>query len=120
MDGGLDERRLRTLLDVGRGLVSQFDQETLLQRVLDAARELTGARYAAVGVLNEDHRELERFLVSGVDDETYKAIGELPKGRGVLGELIREPKPLRLSDISDHPRSYGCLLYTSPSPRDRS
>ena len=107
MVGGLDERRLRTLLDVGRGLVSQFDQETLLQRVLDAARELTGARYAAVGVLDEDGRDLERFLVSGIDDETYRAIGELPKGRGILGELIREPKPLRLSDISDHPRSYG-------------
>jgi len=104
---GLDERRLRTLLNVGRGLVSQFDQEPLLRRVLDAARELTGARYAAVGVLDGDRRELERFLVSGIDDETHRAIGELPKGRGILGELIREPKPLRLSDISGHPRSYG-------------
>ena len=107
MAGGLDERRLRTLLDVGRGLVSQFDQEELLRRVLDAARQVTGARYAAVGVLDEDHRELERFLVSGIDDETHRAIGELPRGRGILGELIRDPKPLRLSNISDHPRSYG-------------
>ena len=107
MDGGLDERRLRTLLDVGRGLVSQFDQEALLRRVLDAARELTGARYAAVGVLDENRRELERFLVSGIDDQTHRAIGELPKGRGILGELIREPKLLRLADISAHPRSYG-------------
>ena len=106
-DLGLDERRLRTLLDVGRGLVSQLDQEALLRRVLDAARELTGARYAAVGVLDNDRQQLERFLVSGIDDETHRAIGELPKGRGILGELIREPKPLRLTDISDHPRSYG-------------
>ena len=107
MVGDLDERRLRTLLDVGRGLVSQFDQEALLRRVLDAARELTGARYAAVGVLDEDRQELERFLVSGIDDETHRAIGVLPRGRGILGELIREPKPLRLADISAHPRSYG-------------
>ena len=107
MVGDLDERRLRTLLDVGRGLVSQFDQEALLRRVLDAARELTGARYAAVGVLDENRQELERFLVSGIDDETHRAIGVLPRGRGILGELIREPKPLRLADISAHPRSYG-------------
>jgi len=114
MARGLDERRLRTLLDVGRGLVSQFDQEELLRRVLDAARQVTGARYAAVGVLDEDHRELERFLVSGIDDETHAAIGELPRGRGILGELIRDPKPLRLSSIGDHPRSHGFPPHHPP------
>jgi len=104
---GLDERRLRTLLDVGRGLVSQLDREALLRRVLEAARELTGARYAAVGVLDEDRGQLERFLVSGIDEDTHRAIGDLPTGQGILGELIRLPKPLRLADISEHPRSYG-------------
>ncbi len=104
---GLDERRLRTLLDVGRGLVSQLDREALLRRVLDAARELTGARYAALGVLDENRQRLERFLVSGIDEDTHRAIGDLPTGQGILGELIRLPKPLRLADISEHPRSYG-------------
>ena len=105
--GGLDEHRLRCLLEVGRGLVSELDREAILQRLLEVARELTGARYAAIGVLDSDRGELERFLVSGIDDATHRAIGDLPRGRGILGELIREPKPLRLSDISEHPRSYG-------------
>lgn len=104
---GLDKHRLRRLLEVGRGLVAELDREAVLQRVLEVARELTGARYAALGVLTVDRRELERFLTSGVGDETHSAIGDLPRGRGILGELIREPKPLRLSDISEHPHSYG-------------
>jgi len=104
---GLDERRLRLLLEVGRGLVAELDREAVLQRVIEVARELTGARYAALGVLNTDRSELERFLASGIDEETHRAIGDLPRGRGLLGELIREPKPLRLPDISEHPRSYG-------------
>jgi GAF domain-containing protein len=104
---GLDEHRLRRLLEVGRALVSQLDREELLRRVLEVARELTGARYAAIGILDADRVELERFLTVGIDDETHRAIGDLPRGRGILGELIREPKPLRLSDISEHVRSYG-------------
>lgn len=104
---GLDEHRLRRLLEVGRGLVAELDREAVLNRVLEVARELTGARYAALGVLTQDRSELERFVTSGIDDETHRAIGDLPRGRGILGELIREPKPLRLSDIREHPRSYG-------------
>lgn len=87
--------------------MSELDLEALLDRVLDAARELTGARYAALGVLDEEKRELERFLFVGVDRETQDLIGDLPRGRGVLGELIRNPKPLRLRNVSEHPRSYG-------------
>jgi signal transduction histidine kinase len=98
---GLDEHRLRLLLDVGRALVSEFDREALLRRVLDVARELTGARYAALGVLTTDGLdELERFITSGVDEKTHREIGDLPRGRGILGELS-------LDDISAHPRSYG-------------
>ncbi|MEA2401248.1 MAG: hypothetical protein QOK00_1651 [Thermoleophilaceae bacterium] len=104
---GLDEHRLRRLLEVGRALVSELDREELLRRVLEVARELTGARYAAIGILDADRVELERFLTVGIDDETHRAIGDLPRGRGILGELIREPKPLRLSDISENVRSYG-------------
>lgn len=103
----LDEHRLRLLLDVGRALISELDREALLRRVIEVARELTGARYAALGVLDQDRAELERFITSGIDEETHRAIGDLPRGRGILGELIRDPRPLRLSDISQHPRSYG-------------
>jgi signal transduction histidine kinase len=103
----LDERRLRRILDVGRAVVSDLDLETVLQRVLDEARDLTGARYAALGILDDDRRELERFLTVGIDAETHREIGALPRGRGVLGVLIEEPQPLRLKNVSQHPRSYG-------------
>lgn len=103
----LDERRLRRVLEVGRAVVSELDLETVLQRVLEEARELTGARYAALGILDEEHRELERFLTLGIDAETHRHIGALPRGRGVLGVLIEEPKPLRLTNVGEHPRSYG-------------
>jgi GAF domain-containing protein len=103
----LDERRLRRLLDVGRALVSELDREALLREILEVARELTGARYAALGILDSERHEIERFIASGIDDETYRAIGDLPQGLGILGELIREPKPLRLRDIAEHPRSFG-------------
>jgi signal transduction histidine kinase len=105
--GSLDATRLGRLVDVGRSLVAQLEVEGVLQSVLDAARELTGARYAALGIVDESKRELERFLTLGIDPETHAAIGDLPRGRGVLGELIRHPQPLRLSDVGSHPRSYG-------------
>jgi signal transduction histidine kinase len=108
MDGpGLDQRRLRLLLEIGTSIVAELDSEVVLRRVLDAGRELTGARYAALGILDGTGRELERFITAGVDESTRQAIGELPRGRGILGELIRNPEPLRLADISEHPRSYG-------------
>lgn len=106
----LDERRLRRVLDVGRSVVAELDLEAVLQSVLDEARELTGARYAALGILDGRRRELERFLTRGIDDATHRRIGALPRGRGVLGVLIDEPQPLRLKDVSDHPRSYGFPL----------
>jgi two-component system, NarL family, sensor histidine kinase DevS len=103
----LDEPRLRRLIDVGRGLVAQLDLEAVLREVVEVARELTGARYAALGILDEDRRELERFIYVGIDEETRTRIGDLPRGRGVLGELIRNPVPLRLREVGSHPRSYG-------------
>ena len=74
---------------------------------MEAARDLTSAEYAALGVLDRDGKELERFIYLGIDDETRRAIGSLPRGRGVLGELIREPVPLRLRDVNEHPHAYG-------------
>ncbi|MFP5388391.1 MAG: GAF domain-containing protein, partial [Thermoleophilia bacterium] len=105
--GALDEPRLRELIDVGRSLVAELDPETIFQQVLEVACDLTGARYAALGVLDEDRHELERFIVRGIDPEARRAIGNLPRGRGVLGLLIEQPRPLRLSDVGHHPRSYG-------------
>jgi GAF domain-containing protein len=103
----LDEQRLRLLLEVGTSIVAELDSEAVLQRVLEAGRELTGARYAAIGILDQEREQLGRFLTAGVDESTRRAIGELPRGAGILGELIRHPEPLRLADISQHPRSYG-------------
>jgi signal transduction histidine kinase len=94
-------------MGVGRSLVSQLDVEIVLQEVLEAARELTNARYAALGILDDERRGLERFLALGIDNATRATIGDLPKGRGVLGLLIDDPKPLRLENVEQHPRSYG-------------
>ena len=104
---GLDEHRLARLIDAGRGLLSELDLETVLDRLLQTAADLTGARYVALGVLDEGRRELARFLTRGIDEETHRAIGDLPRGRGLLGVLIDDPRPLRLDDVGDHPRSYG-------------
>src|SRR4051794_3397708 len=103
----LDERRLRRVLEVGRTVVSELDLEVVLRRVLEVAQELTDARYAALGVLDADKRELERFITAGASEAMRQEVGDLPRGRGVLGVLIREPQSLRLTDVSAHPRSYG-------------
>jgi signal transduction histidine kinase len=105
--GGLSDTQLSRILEVGRGLVSELDLEAVLRQVLEAARELTSARYAALGVLDEEKSELERFIFTGIDSETRELIGALPRGQGILGELIRHPEPLRLKNLGDHPRSYG-------------
>jgi signal transduction histidine kinase len=112
--GGTREQRLERLIEVGRALVSELDLEAVLERVLDAAQELTGAQYAALGVLDESRSELERFLTRGIDAETHRAIGDLPRGRGVLGVLITDPRPLRLTDVGEHSRSFGFPLGHPP------
>jgi two-component system, NarL family, sensor histidine kinase DevS len=105
--GALDEPRLRQLIDVGRRLVAEFNPEIIFGRVLEVACELTGARYAALGVLDDDRLTLERFITHGIEEKTRREIGDLPRGRGVLGLLIEQPQPLRLTNVGDHPRSYG-------------
>src|SRR5262249_56288963 len=110
----LDERRLRLLLEIGQAVVAALDLEPVFRHVLTGARELTGARYAAIGVLAPDRRSLEQFVASGIDDETRERIGDLPRGRGILGMLIDDPRPLRLADVSAHPRSYGFPLGHPP------
>jgi signal transduction histidine kinase len=101
------DQTARGVLDIARSVLAELDLELVLHRVLESARELTGARYAALGVLASSRTELERFLTIGIGELEREGIGALPRGRGVLGELIQHPTALRLSDISEHPRSYG-------------
>jgi signal transduction histidine kinase len=110
----LDEERLRRLIDVGRNLLSQLDPEAVLDQVLETAREITGARYAALGILDGDRRELNRFITRGIDAETQAAIGDLPRGRGILGVLIDSPQALRIPAVGEHPKSYGFPLGHPP------
>lgn len=99
--------RLRALLDAGIALTGELSLEGVLQKIVEAAADLTDAKYAALGVIDPTGKELERFVVTGIDAETQAAIGELPRGRGILGVLIRDARPLRLEDLGKDPRSVG-------------
>ena len=110
----MQDTALRTLIALGNTVLEESELELVFARVIDAARELTGARYAALGVLDGGRERLERFLTSGIDDDTREMLGEPPSGHGVLGELIRNPEPLRLPDVGAHPRSYGFPIGHPP------
>jgi signal transduction histidine kinase len=99
--------RLRVLVGAGIALSSELSIDALLHRIVETAAGLTDARYAALGVIDASGVSLERFFTHGIDAETHAAIGELPRGRGLLGVLIRDARPLRLHDIADDPRSVG-------------
>ena len=99
--------RLRVLVEAGIALSAELSLDALLQQLVETAVTLTGARYAALGVIDQTGTALERFLTTGIDAETHAAIGDLPRGRGILGVLIREARPLRLENLSDDPRSVG-------------
>jgi len=99
--------RLRGLIDAGIALGSEVSLDALLQKLVETAAALTGARYAALGVIDETGTELERFLTTGIGEELHAAIGELPRGRGILGVLIKDAEPLLLESITDDPRSVG-------------
>jgi signal transduction histidine kinase len=103
----LDENRLRVLIEASRAVVAERELEAVFDRLLQAARHVTGARYAALGVLDEDRKRLADFITVGIDEGRRHEIGDLPRGRGVLGLLISAPAPLRLTDVGSHPRSYG-------------
>jgi signal transduction histidine kinase len=103
----VSEGRLRALYAAGLAVTSELSLEALLRRLVETAAELTGARYAALGVIDASGSHLEQFLTHGVDAETHAAIGSLPRGRGILGVLIRDAKALRLHDLAEDPRSVG-------------
>lgn len=98
--------RLSALLDAVVGVGSDLDLRSTLHRIVVAACRLAGARYGALGVIGPD-RLLVEFITDGISVEVHQRIGDLPTGRGILGLLIDEPKPVRLRDIAEHPRSYG-------------
>lgn len=100
------QSRLHRLLDAVVSMASDLSLPDTLRRIVELSAEIAGAQYAALGVIGPD-RLLVEFITVGVDTETRVAIGDLPHGKGILGLLINDPKPLRLHDLSRHPESYG-------------
>lgn len=94
------------LIEAGVALASELDLEAVLQRIVELAVEITGARYGALGVLGDDRR-ITRFVTAGISADERAAIGDPPTGHGVLGVLIDEARPIRLDDLSRDPRSFG-------------
>ncbi|WP_239096131.1 GAF domain-containing sensor histidine kinase [Micromonospora lutea] len=105
--------RLRALLDAVVGIGTDLDLHSTLLRIVQAACDLAGARYGALGVIGPD-RMLHDFITHGISPELHAKIGDLPHGRGVLGLLIDDPKPLRMPDITQHPDSYGFPPHHPP------
>jgi two-component system, NarL family, sensor histidine kinase DevS len=102
---GIDERYER-LLETGLALAAELSLPAALQRIVELAAEITAARYGALGVLGRDG-VISEFITTGVGDAERAAIGHIPVGRGILGVLIHDARPLRLHDIAGDPRSVG-------------
>lgn len=97
----------RGVLDASEFVLDEMGLEVALDRVLESAKEVTGARYAVLCVLNDARDGLAVFLTVGIDDDMRARIGKWPCGRGVLGDLILDPVPLRLANLCQHPHCYG-------------
>lgn len=106
--------RLERLVTGGRALTSEPHFERLLQCIADLARDIIQARFAAIGLLTPDGRELEYFVTSGLDPAGVKRIGQPPSGRGVLGLVIREGQPIRIRDVTRHPEAVGFPPHHPP------
>jgi len=102
-----DDHRRRALVQAGIAITSELSLDAVLQTLVRIAAELTGARYSALGVIDRSGTSLVRFVTHGLDDATRAAIGDLPTGRGILGVLIHDARPLRLDDLTRDPRSVG-------------
>jgi signal transduction histidine kinase len=99
--------RLRALVAAGIAVSSELSLDAVLQRIVEAAATITGARYAALGVIDPSGEHLERFVTTGIPPEDHAAIGALPTGRGILGVLIKDARTLRLDDLGSDPRAVG-------------
>lgn len=104
--GASQGRTIIAMYEAALSVASDLDLPSLLQRIADLAREVVPSRYAALGVANEQGRIVE-FFTSGISAEERAALGPLPEGHGLLGELVHTGEPLLVPDISKHPRSYG-------------
>lgn len=107
-------RRFERLLRAGVAILSERELGPVLQLIADLAREVVGARYAALGVLAADGRTLAEFVTSGMTGEERRRIGALPSGRGLLGLVIREATPIRTADIATHPQRHGFPAHHPP------
>jgi signal transduction histidine kinase len=99
--------RLRALVETGIAINSELSLDAVLERIAEAAARVTGARYAALGVIDPTGSGLERFVTFGIAPEVETQIGDPPHGRGILGVLIKDARPLRLHDLTQDPRSVG-------------
>ena len=106
--------RLERLLVATSALIIELSLDGVLQRVVQVAAEVIGAHYAAIGVLAPDGRVLESFTTYGISDELREQIGPPPRGHGILGLVIRDPRPIRLPDLARHPDSYGFPPHHPP------
>jgi signal transduction histidine kinase len=100
-------RRRDALVQAGLVLASELSLPSILQKIVEIACQVADARYGALGVLDPDGRMIFDFITHGVTEEERRAIGDLPVGKGILGLLITEARPIRLAKIQDHPRSVG-------------
>src|SRR5436305_4177790 len=107
-------RRLRELLDAVLTIGSDLDLRAVLHRIVEGAVALVDARYGALGVLDESGTRLAEFITVGLSDEQRHHIGDLPEGKGILGLLLVDPKPLRLPDLGEHPDSFGFPPHHPP------
>jgi len=102
-----DPATLRRLLEANLLLEADLDLPILLLHFIEEARSMTGARFGAIGVLNNERTALDAFITVGLDPEQEQKIGARPTGQGVLGLLITDAHPLRLANLSSHPDSFG-------------
>ena len=107
-------QRFERLLSAGVAIFSQHTLDRVLQEVVDTARDVVGAKYAALGVLSEDRTSLVAFVTSGMDAATRERIGALPQGHGLLGAVITAAEPIRSVDINKHPQRYGFPPHHPP------
>jgi signal transduction histidine kinase len=103
----------KTLFDAVMALSSDLDLHNVLSRIVEGATSLTDARFGALGVVGPDNRLID-FVTTGIEQEERRRIGDLPLGRGILGLLISDPRPIRLKDLKDHPASYGFPPHHPP------
>jgi signal transduction histidine kinase len=108
------EARLRELLAATASLISEVSLDGVLRRVVRVAAEVIGARYAAIGVLGPDGTTLEHFMTHGMDAEAEQSVGSPPRGRGILGLVTRQARPIRLRDLTEHPEFHGFPPHHPP------